>query len=550
MTGLDRDLKKADRDRNEEAKKQKEIQYDKDHQKQKKEYLESILTLEKETLAEKARIVERVKENHETEMKKRATMELKLKQEKNKIFYLNEEYMMLESKAKKLENQVKGYKIEAQKLNKQINILQHQQEKYGIEASTAHARYYQTVEELKIKNNIIADLQKKNSDLESKLKHQQNLYEAVRSDRNLYSKNQLEAQEEIEDLNKKWRRMTHQIEQHKDEIKSKNARILRENKNLDIVQCENQETINKKDIVSEKIKSTEDYIKHHDNQISKQKFFIGEAQNEKQKQLKDYEMVLNERDILCAQLIKRRQEIQVLYEKIKISESKLTKGELCFRERQSEFIELKNKLEGCRKEYTNTDDQIACIKDFECEINNLNKELLKEKTKVRALTDELKYPMNVHRWRKMEATDPENYERIMKIQTQQRRLISKTEEVEEKEKLIKQKEKLFMELKNILSRQPGPEVYEQIQIYKSSLKDKTSQFKKMLNELKEAQDQVKATKYEIGLMKEEIGKLKQGYFGMRDREEREKLKNVVTEYPQSMPIYGGYTQNVAPISLT
>ena len=111
-------------------------------------------------------------------------MELTLKKKKNKIHYLDEEYIMLESKAKKLENQVKGYRIEASKLNKQINILQHQQEKYGIEASTAHARYYQTVEELKIKNNIIADLQKKNSDLESKLKHQQNLYEAVRSDRN------------------------------------------------------------------------------------------------------------------------------------------------------------------------------------------------------------------------------------------------------------------------------------------------------------------------------------------------------------------------------
>jgi hypothetical protein len=34
----------------------------------------------------------------------------------------------------------------------------------------------------------------------------------------------------------------------------------------------------------------------------------------------------------------------------------------------------------------------------------------------------------------------------------QRRLIAKTEEVEEKDKLIKEKEKLFMELKNILSR--------------------------------------------------------------------------------------------------
>jgi hypothetical protein len=34
--------------------------------------------------------------------------------------------------------------------------------------------------------------------------------------------------------------------------------------------------------------------------------------------------------------------------------------------------------------------------------------------------------------------------------------------VEDKEKLIKKKEKLFMELKNVLARQPGPEVYEQI----------------------------------------------------------------------------------------
>jgi hypothetical protein len=37
--------------------------------------------------------------------------------------------------------------------------------------------------------------------------------------------------------------------------------------------------------------------------------------------------------------------------------------------------------------------------------------------------------MNVHRWRKLEATDQENFERILKIQTLQRRLIAKTEEV-------------------------------------------------------------------------------------------------------------------------
>jgi len=102
---------------------------------------------------------------------------------------------------------------------------------------------------------------------------------------------------------------------------------------------------------------------------------------------------------------------------------------------------------------------VACIADLKNEINNLEKDLLTEKNKVKALNDELENPMNVHRWRKLEATDQENFERILKIQTLQRRLIAKTEEVNEKENLIREKEKLFMELKNILSRQPGVEIH-------------------------------------------------------------------------------------------
>lgn len=51
--------------------------------------------------------------------------------------------------------------------------------------------------------------------------------------------------------------------------------------------------------------------------------------------------------------------------------------------------------------------------------------------------------------------------------------MTKTEEVQEKENLIKEKEKLFMELKNILARQPGAEIHTQLAQYKDSLKEKT-----------------------------------------------------------------------------
>ena len=87
--------------------------------------------------------------------------------------------------------------------------------------------------------------------------------------------------------------------------------------------------------------------------------------------------------------------------------------------------------------------------------------------------------MNVHRWRKLEGSDPATFELIQKIQTLQRRLIAKTfvlyesicrggvhvsfhlclidtrrEEVVEKGLVIQEKEKLYNELKAILARQP------------------------------------------------------------------------------------------------
>lgn len=84
----------------------------------------------------------------------------------------------------------------------------------------------------------------------------------------------------------------------------------------------------------------------------------------------------------------------------------------------------------------------------------------------------------------IQGSDPSTYEMIQKIQTLQKRLIAKTEEVVEKELLIQEKEKLYVELKHILARQPGPEVAEQLQIYQGTLKEKTKQMKVGIAEIK------------------------------------------------------------------
>jgi hypothetical protein len=140
------------------------------------------------------------------------------------------------------------------------------------------------------------------------------------------------------------------------------------------------------------------------------------------------------------------------------------------------------------------------------EVAALGRALLAERAKVRALSDELECPLNVHRWRKLEGSDPGAYEMLQKIQALQRRLIAKSEEAAEKDALILEKERLYGELKALLARRP--EAAQQAALYAAALRDKTRQLKALAGELNMARAQVAEHKYEIGRLQEELGALR------------------------------------------
>ena len=147
-------------------------------------------------------------ENNNRKQKEEKDMKEKLKKEKN--------------------NEKSGLHKEQDRLSKKITTLEKEKEKYGIQAAQANAKYFHSLEEIKLKDNLISEFQKKNIETESKLKQQQNLYEAVRSDRNLYSKNLTETQEEIAEIKRKYRIVNHQITQLKEEIDAKEIALSKE----------------------------------------------------------------------------------------------------------------------------------------------------------------------------------------------------------------------------------------------------------------------------------------------------------------------------------
>ena len=65
---------------------------------------------------------------------------------------------------------------------------------------------------------------------------------------------------------------------------------------------------------------------------------------------KDYENVVAGRDILGTHLIRRNDESALLYEKIKIQQQTLAKGDSQFREREEDLDLLRNKINDLLRE--------------------------------------------------------------------------------------------------------------------------------------------------------------------------------------------------------
>ena len=77
-----------------------------------------------------------------------------------------------------------------------------------------------------------------------------------------------------------------------------------------------------------------------------------------------------------------------------------------------------------------------------------------------------------------------------------------------------------MELKQILARQPGPEVAEQVQLYQQTLKDKTKQLKSMASELNMYEAQVKEYQYELERLSKELQEAKKKYYMQKRKEQQ------------------------------
>ena len=201
-----------------------------------------------------------------------------------------------------LEQEITQFRDEASKQRKIIYQLEKERDKYINEASELTQKVLQSMEDVKVREMQIFDSKKRIAESETRLKQQQNLYEACRADRNLYSKNLIEAQDEITEMKRKLKIMNHQIDQLKDEIAGKENMLAKTTLDFTKIQKEKISLTAEIDQMKKRQEDSRLQLNDMEKETGRLHVIIREADADRKRQQKELDQVITERDILGTQL--------------------------------------------------------------------------------------------------------------------------------------------------------------------------------------------------------------------------------------------------------
>ena len=280
-------------------------------------------------------------------------------------------------------------------------------------------------------------------------------------------------------------------------------------------------------------------VSEQEQQVRSLSTIVAAADEELRAQLKQHNSVVAEHAVLSQQLVRRNGEVAQLYEHLKLQNSVLEKSRAFFDGKAEAVRALSQTRDDLQAALDDVQGDNGKFNELQQAVSDLQQALVDERLKVRALQEEMKRPLNIHRWRRLKATNADTYKMIKYIRRLQTLIISKGAEVESRDKALQEKEKLYVELRKVLARQPGSEAAEQLRLYAETLQDKRAKYKTMKHELQVFQDRVYEYKADMQRLQQELQSTKTDYYARRRREANARHAGMGATAPEGY-FNGGY----------
>lgn len=416
-----------------------------------------------------------------------------------------------EQAKKKLELELDLFFIESGKQKKLIARLERERDKLSEEQLDLTNTIQDQLDDIRLKKTFIFELRKDVTEKDTKIRQQQNLYEAIRSDRNALQKSLQESTSEGTELRRKLKLINIQAEQLKENIGEKEKQLIKHESMMRKVNKEKEQLKLEVMLKVGNIKMLKSTVKDLNDERKKlQETILFQKQTMKQQDLQLHQL-MNERDILGTQLVRRNDEVALLNEKIVILQATLARGEAHYELRLSDIRLMKMEVKRLRQEKSHISKTMASMVDLRQEIFHLERDLTKSRLKCKALEQEVQNPLNIHRWRKLAGSDPDVLDLLQKIQILQRRMLHQGSIAVERERQLKQSEKLYLNLRKVVARQPGPAIQDELSRTQRALKQRGNKLKSLVSELNMAD--LKANEYKSDLQKltDELAEMKKKY---------------------------------------
>ena len=421
--------------------------------------------------------------------------------------------------------QVSGYRRRVAELekccerqNRCIATVEAERDHYLGEAQDLAKRVDALLDDMSDADGAVFTFKKELAEMESKLKQQQNKYQAARNDRTMLNKNLTGAQDEIADLKGKLRVFQHQFDQLKEEMVAKEAALVKAAQDQQKLLKEKEDLVLEVESSKEETKQIEKKNREIEKNFSLMQDRYRLQQNELEKCRSQLEDALRKRTLSDSKLGKSKEELGQLKKKDAVQEKVLARGESAYRDRLEDIRVLKLEVKRLNHEASISAKSVRTMDDLKQELLQLQKDLLAERARVRSLQSEMESPLNVHRWRKLQGNDPSSFELIQKVQALQRRLIARKEDIVERDLALLVKEKTNGELRTALARQEqGKAAEEEARLLKADLKAKEESRMSAVAENNLLRTQMADMRGKVDRLAEECHELKKKLVGANKR---------------------------------
>eukprot|EP00466_Bigelowiella_natans_P004809 jgi/Bigna1/38704/e_gw1.27.48.1 len=337
----------------------------------------------------------------------------------------------------------------------------------------------------------------------------------VKKERLLHTEQLATQKVEIAEYNRTLTEFAIRIRHLKQEIQDQDISILTEHLNLKHTNERLENLTQQCKRLAQQIKDKKVIIAENKEKIETISKLIEVAEDELHEQKKLYDNIQAEQKILNQQLTAHNGTLHKLYDEIHIQQSVLTKGEVAYQERMKQIVQTRKERDEVEQTLDGIRNEIERFDELKVQIGHVQRDIIQEKLRTKALLEEMKKSVNIHRWRLLKDTDTEAYDKIKQVHLLQRQIMRKSAKAEVKDSMIREREKLYEELRRVLARQPGREEQEKLQMFASTVKQKKGELRAMRDELKMYQARVYECKYDIEKINKDMELLKQEFFHLK-----------------------------------